>query len=201
LQAFENFLLEKCSFQEYDDSILKNCIPFDCGHNDLNSFFKDDALKFCNQLLGKTHCFTLDDDPSIIVCAFTISNDSIKARDLPNSIKRKVTKLIPREKTLRNYPAILIGRLGVNIKYRGTTVSLELMNFIKSWFIDSKNKTGCRYIIVDSYNEPIALHYYSKNGFPAIFHDEPQEKEYLKIPLEQSLKTRLMYFDLIVLKS
>jgi len=70
-------------------------------------------------ILGKTLCFTLDDDPSIIVCAFTISNDSIKARDLPNSIKRKVTKLIPREKTLRNYPAILIGRLGVNIKYRG----------------------------------------------------------------------------------
>ena len=75
------------------------------------------------------------------------------------------------------------------------------MNFIKSWFIDSKNKTGCRYIIVDSYNEPIALHYYSKNGFSTIFPDEPQEKEYLKIPLEQSLKTRLMYFDLIVLKS
>ncbi|SEO60539.1 GNAT family N-acetyltransferase [Mucilaginibacter sp. OK283] len=197
----ENFLFEKCSFKEYTPSLLEGCSPFDCGHKDLNSFFKDDAFKFHEELLGKTHCFTLDNDPTIIVCAFTISNDSVKASDLPGSRRKKVTKLVPREKALRNYPAVLIGRLGVNVNYKGTTVSRELMQFIKSWFIDPENKTGCRYIVVDSYNEPIPLHYYTKNGFETIFSTEDQEKEYLKIAQDQRLKTRLMYFDLIVLRA
>jgi len=201
LQYLENFLLEKCSFREYDNFILENCDPFDCGHDDLNSFFKDDALKFCNELLGKSHCFVLQENPAVVVCVFTISNDSVKAHDLPNARKKKVTKFIPREKSLRNYPAVLIGRLRVNVKYRGTSVSLELMNFIKAWFIEPDNKTGCRYVVVDSYNEPIPLHYYNKNGFETIFSTEEQEKDYLKTPKDKPLKTRLMYFDLIILKS
>ncbi|KAA6312591.1 hypothetical protein EZS27_036504 [termite gut metagenome] len=70
------------------------------------------------------------------------------------------------------------------------------MDFIKSWFIDSQNKTGCRYIIVDSYNDPIPLEYYKKNGFDLMFSTENQEKEYTHSKAEK-LSTRLMYFDLI----
>ena len=35
--------------------------------------------------MGKSYCFVLEDDPSIIVCAFTVSNDSIRVYDLPRS--------------------------------------------------------------------------------------------------------------------
>ena len=80
---------------------------------DLNDFFKNDVIHYTNQLLGKSYCFTLDENPSIIVCAFTVSNDSIKTTTLPNSRKKKVTKEIPREKQMKSYPAVLIGRLGV----------------------------------------------------------------------------------------
>jgi hypothetical protein len=198
------FLLENCTLKIYDKSILQNCQPFDCDHPDLNDFFANDVLNYSMELLGKTYCFVLDDDPSVIVCAFTISNDSIKTTHLPNARKKKVTKVIPREKQMRSYPAVLIGRLGVNKNYRMVEGEVErtgkqLMDFIKSWFIDGANKTGCRFIVVDSYNEPKPLRYYVQNDFVSLFSSEEQEKEFTGLKTEDTLITRLMYFDLIVL--
>ena len=155
--------------------------------------------------MGKTYCFILDSDQKIIVCAFTISNDSIKTTHLPNNRKKCVNKTIPEQKRMRSYPAVLIGRLGVNKNFRTIIgeeerIGTQLMNFIKSWFIDSKNKTGCRFIVVDSYNERIPLKYYKNNGFIPLFSTEKQEKEYTGLPPDHTLKTRFLYFDLIVLK-
>ena len=105
---------------------------------------------------------------------------------------------------MRSYPAVLIGRLGVHrdfrhIKDEADNTGKQLMDFIKSWFIDSANKTGCRFIVVDSYNEPRALRYYAKNGFESLFSTEEQEKEFTGLPMDADLTTRLMFFDLIVL--
>ena len=143
----------------------------------------------------------MDENPETIVCAFTISNDSIKVADLPNSRKKRVNELIPRAKHFKSYPAVLIGRLGVNIEFKGKGVGPELMDFIKAWFIDGENKTGCRFIVVDSYNESGPLSFYTKCDFKTLFSTEEQEKQYLNIPGDEKLSTRLMYFDLIVLKS
>ena len=222
------FLLNNCTFKVYDSELINSCEPFDCGNTDLNDFFRHDSLNYHSVLLGKSYCFTLDEKPKIIVCAFTISNDSIKTFLLPNARKKKVVKDIPREKTMKSYPAVLIGRLGVNTNYRfieGETerTGKQLMDFIKSWFIDGANKTGCRFIVVDSYNDVAPLRYYTENGFVPLFGSEEQEKEYtglkidltkrqifwnkvrrfLKLPQIQTdkLHTRLMYFDLIILKN
>ena len=73
------------------------------------------------------------------------------------------------------------------------------MNFIKSWFVDSSNKRGCRYLIVDAYNSDIPLAFYKKNGFDYIFSTEEQERDYRKIISNESLKTRLKFFDLILI--
>lgn len=120
---------------------------------------------------------------------------------MPNARKKKVNELIAREKQFRSYPALLIGRLGVNLKFKGKGVGPELINFIKAWFIDGQNKTGCRFIVVDSYNEPGPLNSYTKCDFKTLFSTEAQEKEYLNMSSDEKLSTRLMYFDLIVLKS
>jgi hypothetical protein len=199
------FLLNKCTFKVYDYKLLKSCQPFDCANSDLNDFFRNDALNYHEQLLGKTYCFTLDENPQVIVCAFTISNDSIKTFLLPNARKKKVIKEIPREKIMKSYPAVLIGRLGVNKKFRiiegeKERTGKQLMDFIKSWFIDGANKTGCRFIVVDSYNQLGPLKYYTENGFIPLFSSDEQEKEYTGISLDTHLPTRLMYFDLILLK-
>ena len=164
------------------------------------------VVGFAGKLLGKTYCFTLDENPEIIICAFTISNDSIKTFNLPNARKKKVNKDIPRQKQMKSYPAVLIGRLGVHKNYRLVNdetdrTGKQLMNFIKSWFIDGANKTGCRFIVVDSYNEIKPLKYYSNNEFIPLFSNEEQEKEYTGIDSDAKLETRLFYFDLIMLKS
>ncbi len=198
------FLDENCTLRVYDEGILKNCNPFDCGNADLNEFFACDVINYTSELLGKSYCFTLDEDENQIIAAFTISNDSIKTFTLPNSRKKKVNSDIPRQKQMRSYPAVLIGRLGVNKDFRHLTgdeksIGDQLMDFIKSWFIDKANKTGCRFIVVDSYNEFIPLRYYKRNGFVELFSSEAQEKEYTNFPKKSPLTTRLLYFDLIVL--
>jgi hypothetical protein len=200
------FLLNKCTLKIYDSEVINSCQPFDCGNSDVNDFFCNDALNYYAELLGKTYCFTLDENPEIIICAFTISNDSIKTFNLPNARKKKVNKDIPRQKQMKSYPAVLIGRLGVHKNYRLVNdetdrTGKQLMNFIKSWFIDGANKTGCRFIVVDSYNEINPLKYYSHNEFIPLFSNEEQEKEYTGIGSDAKLETRLLYFDLIILKS
>lgn len=199
------FLFDKCTLQVYNEELEAFCDPFDCGNEDLNDFFQNDALNYQSELLGKTYCFTLDENPEIIVCAFTISNDSIKTFLLPNARKKKVIKDIPRQKQMKSYPAVLIGRLGVNNNFRSVVgekdrVGKQLMDFIKSWFIDGANKTGCRFIVVDSYNTPGPLKYYSDNGFVPLFSTEEQEKEFTDIDVSSTLETRLMFYDLILLK-
>lgn len=128
----------------------------------LGRFFRQDAPLYSRQMLGKSYCFRLDEDPSVIVCAFTLSNDSIRVDILPNSREKKVQKDIPRSKQMRRYPGVLIGRLGINTEFAHRGIGSELMEFIKSWFIDAGNKTGCRFLIVDAYNEEIPLGYYQK---------------------------------------
>jgi hypothetical protein len=196
-----NFLANKCTFSVLNEEVINSSSLFDCGHPDLNDFFTTDCIAYSKELLGKSYCFRLDTDPSVIVCAFTVSNDSVKVNFLPNSRKKKLVKSIPRIKQFRSYPAVLIGRLGVNQAFKNIGIGRELMDFIKSWFINPNNKTGCRFLVVDAYNEPQPIQYYKKNNFEFLFSTEEQEKKYMGILTEDQLKTRLMFFDLIVLFS
>ena len=90
---------------------------------------------------------------------------------------------------------MLIGRLGVDVKFANKGIGTELMQIIKFWFIEPDNKAAVRYLAVDALNNPRTLNYYMKNGFVCLFKDEEQEasSSRLKFPL----KTRYMYFDLI----
>ena len=166
----------------------------------MDDFFLHDAMRYKAELLGKTYCFVLDDEPKTIVCMFTLSNDSIRVDVIPNSRGRKLSHDIPREKRMRRYPAVLIGRLGISTKFQHLHIGTEVMDFIKSWFVEPYNKTGCRYLVVDAYNEDVPVAFYKKNGFDFMFSTEEQEKSYRGIVSDKPLKTRLMYFDLILIK-
>ena len=190
------YLLDKCTVLSHPCNRLK----FSCGDKDLDDFFFNDAAKYEQQLLGKTYFLGLPDDDSVVVCAFTLSNSSIDARKLPNNRKRKLTENIPHEKNLSSYPATLIGRLGVDKKFTRKGIGSELMMLIKQWMLEPANKTACRYLTVDAYNNEPALKFYEANGFKMLFSSEKQEKEHIGLPPEKTLKTRIMYFDLMLLK-
>ena len=57
-------------------------------------------------------------------------------------------------------------------------------------------KTGCRFLVVDAYNNPRTLHFYEQNNFSFLHADEAEECAYYNIPTEEAIATRLMYFDL-----
>jgi GNAT superfamily N-acetyltransferase len=173
------------------------CLPFSCGDDDLDDFFLNNSENYDRQLLGKSYYYCLKANPSTIVCAFTLSNSSIDARHLPNSRKKKLTENIPYEKRLSSYPATLIGRLGVSKDFGGKGIGSEMLEFIKLWLLDPNNKTACRYLTVDAYNNDAVLKFYEANGFHLLFSTEKQEKEHIGLPDTAGLATRLMYFDLI----
>ena len=78
---------------------------FDCGENDLNDFFNHKALLFQKERLGQTYFFRLKESGKV-VCAFSLSADSLKTALLPNSRLKKIKEFIPHEKSLQIYPAL-----------------------------------------------------------------------------------------------
>ena len=134
-----------------------------------------------------------------MVAAFTVSNASIRVDDLPNSRKKKLEHDIPHRKSCRNYPAVLIGRLGVDENFQSKHLGSEILTFLKYWFVEPNNKTGCRFLLVDAYNSERTIEFYQRNGFKLLFGTEQQEIEYRRLKDITSLPTRIMYFDLIVL--
>ena len=187
-------------FRRYNKELAGKLPVFDCGDEDLNAFFQEDAFNYDAQLLGRSYCFlsALEGD---IAAVFTLSNSAIRVAELPSNAKRRLVKLIPWVKQGRNYPAVLIGRLGVSRKYRNQKIGSQIIDFIKAWFLSNHNKTGCRFVVVDAYNKEDVLHFYSNanNKFSFLFKEESQEKLYNSIPADENLKTRQMYFDLATL--
>lgn len=197
--ATEITLDNDCFMTYLTSDIVNNSKPFSCNHEDLDDFFKNDCEKYTNHLLGKSYCFCLKNDPETIVAAFTVSNDSIKTSFLPNKNRNRVSKKVPQSKRMKAYPAVLIGRLGVNKDMASNGLGTQVMNFIKAWFVHNANKTGCRFIVVDAYNNDRTLKYYTDNNFVYMFDNEEEEMNFNDV--NQKLNTRLMYFDLIKIKT
>ncbi|MCQ2322393.1 MAG: N-acetyltransferase [Bacteroidales bacterium] len=167
----------------------------------MEDFFHNDAIPYAKERLGKTYCFVNNDKPQTeIVAFFTVSNDSVKTTFIPKSSTNKVQRKVPGQKHLRTYPAVLLGRLGVAESYKGKEffVGQQIMNYLKSWFIDDDNKTGCRFLVVDAYNRKDVLDFYERNKFKYLYLDEEEERrEQFVAEGEERLHTRLMFLDLM----
>ena len=199
-------MLEQCDFMELTEEVLQQCKGFTCKDEDITEFFTQDYADYAYQLLGKSYCF-VKPDTSETVCAFTVANSCVKVDSLPSNLRNKLNRKIPNAKRRPQYPAVLVGQLAVSDLFSGHHVGDELLDFIKSWFIDPLNKTGCRYVIVDAVNHPKVFEYYQRNGFKFLFSSDEEEWTFLHNKgLEQTtpiepMKTRLMYFDLIYLRT
>lgn len=149
---------------------------FDCGNDDLNEFFFDDSKDNCRELMAITYAWNLKGKT---IAFFSVSNDSVTSQDVENF--NKFRKILPWGKRYKTLPAVKIGRFAVHKDFKKNGHGSNIMDFIKIWFI-TRNKTGCRFIIVDALNE--ALPFYEKNGFSFLSSDD------------KCGSTRLMYFDL-----
>lgn len=154
---------------------------FDCGNNDLNEFFAVDSKSSGNELLSVTYVAELDDK---VVLFFSVSNDSIKREELPSKSRvRRFFSKIPLDKRYKSMPAVKIGRFATCTDMQCKHIGTDVIDYIKVWFT-RRNKTGCRFIIVDAHNIPRTIKFYKKNDFEFLLNDEDESN-------------RLMYFDLI----
>jgi GNAT superfamily N-acetyltransferase len=158
-------------------------VAFDCGDGDLNQFFFNDSREACVELVSVTYAWIED---GTTVAFFSVSNDAI-SRMADRPAFNRIARRMPREKRYPTLPAVKIGRLAVDKHFQSNGLGREILDFIKDWFT-FENKTGCRFVIVDALNKPNVLRFYQKNGFA--FLSGSDEKD----------PTRLMYFDLILVK-
>lgn len=179
-----------------------NLQAFDCGRDSVNEFFRKEAQDYQDELFGKTYYFCLPENPSEIVAGFTVANASIFTKRLPNARQKKIGREVHHEKGLINYPSILLAQLGVDVKYRGLHLGPQIIDFVMQWFTSSDNKSGCRHLIVDAYDEPHLLDFYQHNGLNFFFSSVEQEMQYRNWDIKKDgpLETRLMYRDMILLK-
>jgi len=158
--------------------------PFDCGDTDLNGFLFDDAKDYLNSLLAVTYLLT---DEENTIAYFSYQNDKISHQDLGNRDKflQRIGSLLPKGKENHSsYPAVKIGRLGINRNNQRQGLGKRVIDFTKIYFT-KKNKTGCKFITVDAYKDSVP--FYEKMGFKCL--------------TSRDLKsdTRLMYFNLEII--
>lgn len=155
--------------------------PFDCGNPDLNDFLLNDAKAYAKHLLAVT--YLLEDDAELLAF-FSVSNDRISINESDKATWRKIKKEFPHSKHRSDYPAVKIGRLGVNTNHQNEHLGRLIVNFVKDTFI-TNNRTGCAFVTVDALKE--AIPFYQKNGFKFLKPSEADSSKKDTVP---------MYYDL-----
>lgn len=182
----------------YTKEVAEYCNPFSCGDEELDSFFAKQVFLYQEELLCRAFCWINKNNNKEIVAVATFSYDGIKSYTLDKSSRNSLQRKIPYKKHHRSYPAMLIGRLGVNKNYQGKgfNIGSQLMQTIKELCAAEDSMGICRYLLVDAYNTDAILHYYAKNGFKPLYRTEQSERDMFSIPENEPLKSRILYFDL-----
>ncbi len=162
---------------------------FDCGDEDLNNYFFCDAKPYQEQLLAVTY-YAANENETLFF--FSLSNDKVTSLESDKGFWRKLKSFFPHSKHRKDYPAVKIGRFGVNRKYQhcGLHVGTDVLGSIKRWMV-SGNKTGCRFITVDAYHA--AVPFYLQNGF--LFMGNAEKLRYET----RTGDTVAMFFDLMTI--
>ncbi len=199
MNSEDSFILERDAVMlHFKQDVASYCDSFHCDDTDLDEFFSKDAFLYEDELLGKTYAWINSQQPQQIIALITLANDSIKAKQIASSARNRLQRYITNAKRGRSYPAVLIGRLGVASNYRGKGLNIgsQILGFLKDWFRSNDNKTGCRFLVVDAYNNPKTLHFYEKNGFKPLYKSEDEERDFFGLNANDVLSTRFYYFDL-----
>lgn len=202
----ESFLASRCEFWRMTEELAARCQSYVCSKDrTIDKFFHEEFSDYEYQMLGKSYCFVTCDEKKI-VGAFTLANSSVRVDNMPKSKRNKLNRKIPFSKQRSQYPAVLVAQLAVFDGFEGQNIGREMLNFIKSWFLDPLNKTGCRYVIVDAVNHEKVLQFYLDNGFDFIFSSDEEEMQYMS--KSESMpdghvfrETRLMVCDLMTITS
>lgn len=152
---------------------------FSCGVDDLDEFLKEDALKEQEENLSVTY---LAIHQSEIIGFITILTDNIPYNIVKNDVETKYN----------SYPSVKIGRLGININYKGLHFGTMILDDISRDIKELSEEIGIKFIIVDSYCS--ARKFYLKNSFTEMKLQNPKKSK--RKSLRNANKTITMFKDI-----
>jgi ribosomal protein S18 acetylase RimI-like enzyme len=144
---------------------------FKC-HDVIDKFLKNDALQWSREGLTRAWLFLYR---GVIVGYMTLSTNII----LIDQAERAGLKVVTERK---EWPAVLIGMLGVHKDFQGG--GRELGDFLLQYAIGQAELVAeiaaAKFIVADVYNDPYALDLYKRNGFTPSRYKDYQGKERIK---------------------
>ena len=120
---------------------------------EIHKFYYEDLKRYQESKLSTVRFIKNKD---AIVGYFTVSMNAIELDKLDKDEKVKGT-------TPKKYPAMLIGRMGIDKKYRYKGLGSEICIFCRGLAIETSQKVACRYVILHTTEDKVP--FYEKSGF------------------------------------
>ncbi len=121
-------------FKQLDkDAIIES---FDCGERVINSFLTDLALLNQERKLSKTYVFCLKDS-NIVIAFLTLSASQLNTGD---------ARIFGIDKV----PIVLLGRLGVDKKYKHKNLGNTLIKIALEKSLEASKIIACRLLLVET---------------------------------------------------
>lgn len=119
----------------------------------IHQFYYDDLRRYQENNLSTVRLIKADDR---FVGYFTVSMNAIELDKLNKDEKVRNT-------TPKKYPAMLIGRMGIDKKYRGKGIGSDVCLFCRGLAIEIGKKVACRYVVLQTMVKHSG--FYKKSGF------------------------------------
>lgn len=131
---------------------------FDCGDGDLNDFVRNDCYQWQEQCLSHTRLARLK-ETGRFVGFITLLSDSIVLET------KEKKHLFSFHKRIVQFPALKIGRLGVDSQIQKNGVGMALFHYAVGVAVrlNADLSVGCRFLTVDAY--PGSVSWYLGRGF------------------------------------
>lgn len=142
---------------------------FSCGNDQLDLYLQKQAGQDARKRVAVP--FVITPDHKTIAGFYTLSQYAIDLGDVPDELSRH----LPRYKMV---PATLIGRLAVNIAFRGQGLGRKLLMDALHRSLQSSKQVGAVAVIVDAKDDR-ARSFYRKYGFI----DIPRVEQRLLLPI------------------
>ncbi|MEM3144231.1 MAG: GNAT family N-acetyltransferase [Candidatus Nitrosotenuis sp.] len=139
----KNVILPKLDLTEDDDSDPLG----------IHGFFHTDLEKYHNNKLSTVRLVKADGK---VVGYFTVSMNAIELSILDTDEKVSGT-------STKKYPAMLLGRMGVDKKYRKKGIGDKICKFCQGLAAVTSESVACRYIMLHTTQNKV--HFYQKLGF------------------------------------
>lgn len=139
-----------------------NRSAFDCGSEALDRYFHRQARQDAERGIAAVVVMN-DVECDRVAGFFTLSATGILLSDLPEAISRK----LPPHRML---PAMLIGRLAIDLSYAGQGLGGLLLAHALRYALDLSNRIGAIAVVVDAKDEA-ARGFYERHGFQGMSQD------------------------------